>query len=682
MAFSKLRSKHERTQRTPAGALDETGRRVAHLPTAIIGDGSMLATISSRGELERLFWPNVDWGQHLGEMRLGIAMDGHARWLDEPPFTHTQSYVEDTNMVETTARSHGLSVEMLDFVDVGSPVLLRRVRIDQERSLRLVVYMRPELEESVRYGGAYIDPTNNVIVFYRRTFALALGMTPSPQAAVGRADGEAHSGVFRDALRGRLQPEIVEYGVVDGALVVEFEREAVVAIALAEVPAEAISRVAEVLAAPIEATISRRRKADRRRLDELPQPTIENGDVRRLYRRSQLVFDLVSDRTTGGVVAAPEMDSNFQHSGGYGFVWGRDMAFITLAYLAAGRDDLARRALQWLRRAQAPEGLWLHRHWTNAALAPSWGLHQIDETGAILFAFEAAWRELGEEKVDAELWPSVQRAADFLVAFRDPKTGLTLPSVDLWEERVAEHCYSAAAVVAGLKAAASFARRHAADREGTYLDAALSLQRAIEQELWDDGLERYLRARCMGAGRSDAAGARSDGVILRYPNRSPGEVDEPDTTIDVSLLGLSWPFGVIDPGSKRMRSTVHAIERALLVDGGGVLRYEGDVYAGGNPWVLATLWLGLWHRQVGEQDQHLRAVEYAVRSRTDTGLLPEQVTREGRPAWVVPLTWSHAMFVIATRPELALTREFSQGTSSVRAASSVDGIGSAAGERA
>ena len=28
-------------------------------------------------------------------------------------------------------------------------------------------------------------------------------------------------------------------------------------------------------------------------------------------------------------------------------------------------------------------------------------------------------------------------------------------------------------------------------------------------------------------------------------------------------------------------------------------------------------------------------------------LLPEQVSRDdGRPAWVIPLTWSHAMFVL------------------------------------
>ena len=42
---------------------------------------------------------------------------------------------------------------------------------------------------------------------------------------------------------------------------------------------------------------------------------------------------------------------------------------------------------------------------------------------------------------------------------------------------------------------------------------------------------------------------------------------------------------------------------------------------------------------------------------TSLGLLPEQVTRDGDPAWVVPLGWSHAMLMLAARPELALVRD-------------------------
>jgi GH15 family glucan-1,4-alpha-glucosidase len=88
-----------------------------------------------------------------------------------------------------------------------------------------------------------------------------------------------------------------------------------------------------------------------------------------------------------------------------------------------------------------------------------------------------------------------------------------------------------------------------------------------------------------------------------------------------------------------------------------VLRYEDDAYAGGNPWVLAAMWLGLYHRQIGDSGGHTRSLAYAERVATPLGLLAEQVTDDGDPAWVLPLAWSHAMLVIAARPELGLIRE-------------------------
>jgi GH15 family glucan-1,4-alpha-glucosidase len=50
--------------------------------------------------------------------------------------------------------------------------------------------------------------------------------------------------------------------------------------------------------------------------------------------------------------------------------------------------------------------------------------------------------------------------------------------------------------------------------------------------------------------------------------------------------------------------------------------------------------------------------------------LPEQVTDEGEPAWVVPLAWSHAMLLLAARPELDAVSAAPGGT---RAAVALDG---------
>jgi GH15 family glucan-1,4-alpha-glucosidase len=106
-----------------------------------------------------------------------------------------------------------------------------------------------------------------------------------------------------------------------------------------------------------------------------------------------------------------------------------------------------------------------------------------------------------------------------------------------------------------------------------------------------------------------------------------------------------------------MRATIEAVERELRLGDGGVLRYEDDEYAGGNPWLISTLWLGLAERQAGDEARLRPSLEYALARQTPLGLLPEQVTRDGEPAWVVPLGWSHAMLILASRPEVSLVRD-------------------------
>lgn len=518
----------------------------------MLGNGSLLATVSGRGRVEGLWWPHPDREQHLRELGLGVELDGVTHWLDDDAFEWEQSYAPGAMLLRTTARTRGLEVEVEDLVHPTDPALVRRVTCSRDRA-RLVV----------RFGArdALAVATSEDLVI------CAAGT--SQEDAARRAAALLATGFERHADARRRH---------DGARIAEAER-------------------------PLQP----------------PSPRLEG-----LYERSLLVFDTLADRETGAVIAAPELDPDFVHSGGYGFVWARDLAFLVLAFLATRRRDLLAGALRWLPRAQEPSGLWLQRHWTDGSLAPSWNAHQLDETGTVLFAYEAAWRELRDETLDATLWPSARAAADFLLGSIEAQ-GIPCETADLWEERDGCHAYTAAAIVGGLRAAASFARRHESERADTYGVAAERLAAALDRCFWSDEHGRYVRT--LG-----------------------------DPTVDVSLLGLAWPFLAVDPHGPRMRATAAAVEGALGRSGGGIMRYEGDTYAGGNAWVLAALWLGLYRRQLGDDEGHARALEYAQRVATPLDLLPEQVTDDGKPAWVVPLAWSHAMLVLAARPELELVR--------------------------
>ena len=79
-----------------------------------------------------------------------------------------------------------------------------------------------------------------------------------------------------------------------------------------------------------------RRRHDQSRL-AAARPASPGGPagIDALYRRSLLVLEDLADRATGAIIAAPEMDPKFLRSGGYGFVWPRDLAYISLEGLQA-----------------------------------------------------------------------------------------------------------------------------------------------------------------------------------------------------------------------------------------------------------------------------------------------------------------------------------------------------------
>jgi glucoamylase len=623
----------------PGSRPDATGRRLEYLPAAVLGNGDLLVTLSARGEVERLIWPHVDGANTVAEFRIAVRSGDEDLWLDDGPFRWSQEWLEEgTSVLHTTVESPDGEVEVVDAVDPREPVFVRRVTAPAGR---LVVWCAPRLGGADDRTGAYVDPDSAAVVVYRRDVALAITTDrPAAAAAVVSAGGHADA--------------VAHVGPVSGRLEADHDGVAHVVVAFGASPFDALARARAHAAAP-GAVVEARREADALVLEDVPVPSSLDPALARLALRSVLVLDQLTDRSTGGIVAAPEMDERFAESGGYGFVWPRDLSYVILGLLAARRGEQAAAALRWLVRVQAPEGLWLHRHWTTGELAPSWGLHQLDETGAVLFAGEAAWEQFRDDQLDAEVWPATLRGADFLLRFLDPENGLPKASVDAWEQQDGQHAYTAASVVGGLKAAGRAAARHGDDeRARAYRAAAARVAAAIDDALWDTGCGRHLRAVSVSRPGGTAAPGSAFERPIPYPNRRVAAVVPRDDTLDCSLLGLVWPFGALDPTSERVLATVEAVAAGLSTAAGGLHRQAGDRYAGGHEWLLATLWLGLARRALGDEEALQRAVAHVVSRGTALDLLPEQVDGEGRPAWVLPLGWSHAMLLLATQPELRL----------------------------
>ena len=70
---------------------------------AIIGNQKMLVTYSEKGELLRVFYPNVDFKQWIDLFHVGIKInDSRIIYLhDDINNVYNQEYLEDTNILRT-----------------------------------------------------------------------------------------------------------------------------------------------------------------------------------------------------------------------------------------------------------------------------------------------------------------------------------------------------------------------------------------------------------------------------------------------------------------------------------------------------------------------------------------------------------------------------------------------------
>jgi hypothetical protein len=152
----------------------------------------------------------------------------------------------------------------------------------------------------------------------------------------------------------------------------------------------------------------------------------------------------------------------------------------------------------------------------------------------------------------------------------------------------------------------------------------------------------------LAAAEIELIGVEKKEYILKnlYDNNKKTFIRNKDGKIDISLLGLVTPFKLFSPKEKKILNTIEKMDLSIRTYTGGYLRYEGDNYIGGNPWVIANLWMANYYIAAGNKKKARECFEFVVKTATEHGYLPEQVDNSTMQAkWVIGLGWSHAMFI-------------------------------------
>ncbi|GBF34068.1 glucoamylase [Desulfocucumis palustris] len=637
------------------------------MPGGIAGNSNMLAVIKSNGELNRLFWPNIDWGQHMGVLKVGLQEPPQPTlWLDSAGWEYSQQYVDGTNILVTAMSNHenGIKIELTDLVLPHRDILLRSYKIknlfNHRRDFKFIVYCSFTINESEIQDGMYVEPDKGFLIQFRRNVYLGLTLEGKKPFGFHCGRKNAPSDPFETASRGEFWGGMDNIKSSSGALGwnidtlnPESEERVTLYLAAAHDDYSLNSTLSGIAAGDYSSHYDETKSYWNGWLASSPRVAGPETQPFALYNRSLLAIKLMSDKENGGSLAAPEFDSNYTASGGYGYCWPRDGMFVAAALDEAGFHHEAGQFYRFASRVQNPDGSWNQRYFLNGDWAPTWG-RQIDQAGAVLWGYHHHYLLTGDRGFLDQIWTSLVAGADYLAANLSPDNGLPIPGMDLWEDEFSQNAYAAAAVWGGLNKAAALAGvKNEAELAGKWDAAAKKVKQGILKHQWSEELGTFTRAINRKVCLEEYQYAREQG-LQASEIKMPGIPNicymvPRDNRIDSALLGLCYPFGVLPPGDPRMSATVEKITEHLgNHQAGGLHRYQWDGYAGGNPWVLCTLWLSIYMSLKGERKKAEELIRWAERNSSQTGLLPEQADKNtGGPAWVLPLNWSHAMYVLA-----------------------------------
>lgn len=642
-----------------------------------IGNGNLLVGLDHRGQVRDFYYPYAGHANHVSGAsgsyvhRIGVFVDGHLAWLDDPEWQISVGCDQDTLVGGFFAHHPRLEVSLAsrDAVHNEQDVFLRSFTVtnesSQSRQIKLFISQQFRISESRRGDTGYYDPRVGAIVHYKGHHAFLVnafhGERQFKEYNIGLFGIEGREGTFYDALDGVLERNPIEHGSVDSIvgvpcdLVGETSTEIKYWVACGHSIPEVHELDAYVLRETPDALITSTSHYWNAWLNKEPRDFSPlSASIQELYERSLLTMRAHTDNR-GGIIASSDTDMLHHGRDTYSYVWPRDAAIITHAFDRAGYDDLAQRFFRFMEECFEPGGYFMHKYRVDGVLGSSWHpwlRHdearlpiQEDETALVIFML---WRHFAinhdVEYIESLYNTLIEPAANFMVEYVDAATGLPEPSYDLWEEKYGTSTYTTAATFGALMAASRFAMTLGKDEAArTYQSVAQRMRSALIEHLHD---------------------AETGSFIKQLWRDEAGELHR-DTTVDSSSFFGVVLFDVLDIDDERIERAFAVVHDRLWVnaESEGYVRYEDDNYYKmqaahtPNPWIVCTMWMAQYHikkaKTVAELEPAMRLMEWTQSHATKGGVLAEQMHPQTREQLsTAPLVWSHAEFVITVQEYL------------------------------
>lgn len=621
--------------------------RAKYFNDGIIGNRKITASFTKTGELIRMFYGSTDYKQFLDTFHTGIKINDSALIYlhNDSNNIYSQEYIKDTNVLKTEILNTYFNVRIVqtDFVPIKENILVRNYKIINDSkidfNLNFLVYssVLTNLNNDtcgyvkedclIQYNHDY-----SVCTFSKQKLLAKQINNVSSNIMQGEIDGKDYIGLSADSgisydLKKLKAGEECDFSIY---ILVNDNSEKCL---LNELDNE-IDRIRKI---DMKTELDDLKKYWKKYLKDHDKLNIEkkivDTKIKNIYNRSLLLFPILINKDTGGISAGVEVDEEKTKCGRYSYCWTRDAVFITRALDIIGMEEDAEKFYKvFCKKTQSKNGMWEQRFYTDGRLAPCWG-YQIDETASVIYGVYDHYKTLKDKKFLKETLKMCENAINFLQRYVQDileEKNQMQESYDLWEEFEGISLYSIASIY------------------GAY-DSMLKIYKEVKPLFENNRLKVESINKETKILEKDMISLKEYVLKTFYDENKKSYVrNTDDRKIDISLIGAVTPFGMFTAKEKNIQNTVERINMTLRTYTGGYIRYEEDKYMGGyNPWPLANLWMACYYLEIGDNKKAVENFNFVAKTASEHGFLGEQVNNDSmKPAWIIGLAWSHAMFIL------------------------------------
>jgi hypothetical protein len=278
-------------------------------------------------------------------------------------------------------------------------------------------------------------------------------------------------------------------------------------------------------------------------------------------RRSALAAALHADAEWGAIA------SGFDR-GLSAYCWPREAIWVGGALERLGHAEIGRGVYLWLnsvRQSERAFPYWFQKYSIDGV--PEWETPAVDQTALIPWGLERYYRRTGDRDLVASLWPMAEQAAAVCCGEAGGHPGLrwledlhVISSAGNLDQDFGAFLYSNACVVAGLRSAVRLATEFGHPEQA-------ECWTACADRIWNNGILREVDGSRPGApGLVDSESGRFlrarrlsklDGLWTENPEL----LIDRSRTLDVHVLGLAVPLGLLPASDPRLVRTFEQIQR-------------------------------------------------------------------------------------------------------------------------